>query len=89
MRKPSTLHGALDRRVVPGDDQASPRGCGAPALDVLPHVRATGITAYLSNGGTLEHAQQIAGHAAPKTTKLYDRPADAVTVDEIERIVIQ
>ena len=31
---------------------------------------ATGITAYLSNGGTLEHAQQIAGHASPKTTKL-------------------
>ena len=36
----------------------------------------------------LEHAQQIAGHASPKTTKLYDRTADTVTVDEIERIVI-
>ena len=46
--------------------------------------RATGITAYLSNG----HAQQIAGHASPKTTKLYDRTADTVTVEEIERIVI-
>ena len=46
------------------------------------------ITAYLSNGGTLEHAQQIAGHASPKTTKLYDRTADTLTVDEIERIVI-
>ena len=33
----------------------------------------TGTTAYLSNAGTLEHAQQIAGHASPKTTKLYDR----------------
>ena len=40
-----------------------------------------------SNGGTLEHGQQIAGHASPKTTKLYDRTADTVTVDEIERIV--
>ena len=40
--------------------------------------RATGITAYLSNGGTIEHAQQIAGHASPKTTKLYDRTSDAV-----------
>ena len=49
---------------------------------------ATGITAYLSNGGTLEHAQQIAGHASPKTTKLYDRTADTITDDEIERIVI-
>ena len=46
------------------------------------------ITAYLSNGGTLEHAQRIAGHASPKTTKLYDRTADTITVDEIERIVI-
>ena len=43
-------------------------------------ARATGITAYLSHGGTLEHAQQIAGHASPKTTKLYDRTADTVTV---------
>ena len=42
-------------------------------------------TIDLSNGGTLEHAQQIAGHASPKTTKLYDRTADTVTVDEIER----
>jgi len=50
--------------------------------------RATGITAYLSNGGTLEHAQQIAAHASPKTTKLYDRTADTITLDEIERIVI-
>ena len=50
--------------------------------------RATGITAYLSNGGTLEHAQQIAGHASPKTTKLYDRTADEVTVKDIEKIGI-
>ena len=35
--------------------------------------RATGITAYLQNGGTLEHAQQIAAHQSPRTTKLYDR----------------
>ena len=44
--------------------------------------RATGIAAYLSNGGTLEHAQQIAGRAFPKTTKLYDRTADTITVDK-------
>ena len=36
----------------------------------------------------LEHAQQIAGHASPRTTKLYDRTADTVTLEEIERIVI-
>ena len=50
--------------------------------------RATGITAYLQNGGTLEHAQQIAAHESPRTTKLYDRTRDQITLDEIERIVI-
>jgi hypothetical protein len=37
---------------------------------------------------TLEHAQQIAAHASPKTTKLYDRKADTISLDEIERIMI-
>ncbi|MGE3563035.1 MAG: tyrosine-type recombinase/integrase [Phycisphaerales bacterium] len=37
--------------------------------------RATGITAYLKNGGLLEHAQYMAAHASPTTTKLYDRRA--------------
>lgn len=50
--------------------------------------RATGITAYLSNGGTLEHAQRIAAHESPRTTKLYDRTSDEITLDEIERILI-
>jgi integrase/recombinase XerD len=50
--------------------------------------RATGIAAYLENGGTIEHAQAIAAHESPRTTKLYDRTNDTVTLDEIERIVI-
>lgn len=50
--------------------------------------RATGITAYLNNGGTLERAQQIAAHSSPRTTKLYDRTNDELTLDEIERIQI-
>ena len=50
--------------------------------------RATGITAYLSNKGTLEKAQQIAGHESPRTTKLYDRTNDEISLDEIERILI-
>jgi integrase/recombinase XerD len=50
--------------------------------------RATGITAYLENGGTIEHAQQIAAHESPRTTKLYDRTSDALNLDEIERILI-
>lgn len=50
--------------------------------------RATGITAYLENGGTIEKAQLIAAHESPRTTKLYDRTNDELTLDEIERIVI-
>jgi integrase/recombinase XerD len=50
--------------------------------------RATGITEYLRNGGTIEHAQQIAAHESPRTTKLYDRTTDAISLDEIERIII-
>jgi site-specific recombinase XerD len=48
--------------------------------------RATGITAYLENGGTLEHAQAMAAHESPRTTKLYDRTKERLTLDEIERI---
>ncbi|MFM7319406.1 MAG: tyrosine-type recombinase/integrase [bacterium] len=50
--------------------------------------RATGITNYLEHGGTLEKAQQMANHESPKTTKIYDRTNDAVTLDEIEKIAI-
>ena len=78
----------LTRRVVLAMIKRRAAAAGLPLSTCCHTFRATGITAYLSNGGTLEHAQQIAGHASPKTTKLYDRTADTVTVDEIERIVI-
>jgi integrase/recombinase XerD len=50
--------------------------------------RATGITAYLKNNGTLEAAPQIANHESPRTTKLYDRRADEISLDEVEKISI-
>jgi hypothetical protein len=50
--------------------------------------RATGITAYLKNKGTLETAQQLANHGSPRTTKLYDRRQDAISLDEVEKISI-
>jgi integrase len=50
--------------------------------------RATGITAYFKNKGTLEHAQTIANHASPRTTKLYDRRSDEISLDEVEKIAI-
>lgn len=48
--------------------------------------RATGITAYLQNGGTLENAAAMANHASTRTTQLYDRRRDDVSLDEVERI---
>jgi integrase/recombinase XerD len=51
-----------------------------------PHsFRATRITNFLENGGTLEVAQRIAGHADSRTTKLYDRRGQRVLVEDMER----
>ncbi len=50
--------------------------------------RATGITTYLQNGGMLEHAQTLANHESPRTTKLYDRTREELSFDEVERIKI-
>jgi len=64
------------------------RQAGLPETTCCHTFRATGITTYLQNGGTIEHAQQIAAHESPRTTKLYDRTSDAIGLDEIERILI-
>lgn len=48
--------------------------------------RATGITAYLKAGGTLERAAALANHASTRTTQLYDRRRDEASLDEVERI---
>ncbi|HZZ26925.1 MAG TPA: tyrosine-type recombinase/integrase [Pirellulales bacterium] len=61
---------------------------GLSAKTCCHSFRATGITAYLENGGTIENAQAIAAHESPRTTKLYDRTSDEITLDEIERIAI-
>lgn len=63
----------------------------AAASDVATRIgchswRARGITAYLENGGLLEHAQKMAAHASARTTKLYDRRGEAISLDEVERI---
>ncbi len=51
--------------------------------------RATGITAYLKNGGTLESAAAMANHAGTRTTQLYDRRREDITHDEVERIRVK
>ena len=42
---------------------------------------AAGMTAYLKNGGTLEKAAAMANHASTRTTQLYDRRGDEVSLD--------
>ncbi len=64
------------------------RAAGVPDSTCCHTFRATGITTYLQNGGTLENAQTIAAHESARTTKLYDRTSDEITLDEIERILI-
>ncbi|WP_336975219.1 tyrosine-type recombinase/integrase [Sphingobium aromaticiconvertens] len=50
--------------------------------------RATGITTYLKNGGTLENAAAMANHASTRTTQIYDRRRDEITLAEVERVRI-
>ena len=64
------------------------RDAGLDAEICCHTFRATGITAYLANGGTLRKRQPMAAHESPRTTKLYDRTGDEITLDEVERIVI-
>jgi integrase len=64
------------------------RAAELPSSTCCHTFRATGITAYLENGGTIENAAAIAAHESPRTTKLYDRTGDEITLDEVERIAI-
>ncbi len=63
-------------------------GAGIQTLIGCHTFRATGITAYLTNGGKLEVAQQMAAHESARTTGLYDRRGDDISLDEVERILI-
>ncbi len=78
----------ISRREVLAMIKRRARDAGLPDRIGCHTWRATGITTYLLGGGTLERAQQIAAHSSAKTTKLYDRRNDEITLDEIERIVI-
>ena len=100
----SDLRGALFRTIGRGTDELTTtplpqanayamirRRAAAAGIEtkIGNHTfRATGITAYLKNGGRLEKAAAMANHASTRTTQLYDRRGDKVTLDEVERIVI-
>jgi site-specific recombinase XerD len=80
----------LDRRRAWEMVKRRARQAGIETPGVCNHTfRGTGITAYLENPeGRLENAQQMAAHSDPKTTRLYDRRSDEVSMDEVERIGI-
>jgi site-specific recombinase XerD len=81
-----------ERRMTQSDAwrmlQRRSRDAGIPTAVCNHTFRATGITAYLDNGGSLENAQAMAAHESPRTTKLYDRTDDQITLDEVEKIGI-
>jgi len=62
--------------------------CDTQITDFRRRFRATGITAYLDNGGTIENGLAIAAHESHRNTKFYDRTSDELTLDEIEQIAI-
>ena len=61
---------------------------GIPTAIGCHTFRATGLTAYLSNGGRIEVAQRMAGHSNAKTTGFYDRRSDDVSLAEVAKIAI-
>ena len=85
--------GALSERPMRQGDVCRMVERRAAAAEVLTKIgchsfRAPGITEYLRNGGKLEVAKQMANHESVKTTGLYDRRQDQVSLDEVERIMI-
>jgi site-specific recombinase XerD len=83
--------GLLTRTPLPQANAYAMIGRRAAAAGIATKLgnhsfRATGITAYLKNGGTLEKAAQMANHASTRTTQLYDRRREEISLDEVERI---
>jgi Phage integrase family len=86
--------GVLTDRLMTQSDawrmlQRRARAAGVPTAVCNHAFRATGITAYLDNGGSLENAQAMAAHESPRTTKFYDRTDDQITLDGVEKIGIR
>jgi integrase/recombinase XerD len=78
----------LDRRNAWAMVRKRARAAGILTAVCNHSFRATGITEYLRNSGQLKVAQTMAGHSDPRTTELYDRRKDEVSLDEVERILI-
>jgi integrase/recombinase XerD len=79
----------MDRTSIWKLVQARARACGLEKRVCCHSFRATGITEYMSAGGSLDIAQRIAGHSQLSTTKIYDGSQDRVTMAEIERVSLE
>jgi site-specific recombinase XerD len=80
--------GPLFRTIARGTKQLSDTPLPQANAFAMVRQRATGITTYLKNGGTLQTAATMANHSSTRTTQLYDRRPDDVTLDEVERVLI-
>jgi site-specific recombinase XerD len=62
------------------------KAAGLPSSISNHSFRATGITVHQENGGRLEDAQELAGHADARTTRLYIRRSRKLAQAEVERV---
>ena len=87
-RKSGQLSGRrLQRQEVYDIIGQRAEGAGLTGVKYGNHTwRGTGITLFLENGGAMDLAQDIAGHADPRTTRLYDRRAERIRQNDIELI---
>ena len=77
-------------RALEGSHRNTPSAAPRPLAKIGNHrFRATGITAYLKNGGRLEIAQQMANRESSRTTRLYDRRGEEITLDEVDAWVFE
>lgn len=81
------LDSSPSRQTITGMIKRHAEAAGIATPGLGSHaMRATGITTFLSNEGALATAQEIAGHADVKTTRLYDRRGSRANISEIERV---
>ena len=82
------LRSAMTRQTALKMIKRRVRDAGLPGEITNHSFRGTGITEYLRNGGIQEIAARIAGHESTRTTQLYNRTHEELSLDEIERIHI-
>jgi len=64
------------------------RDAGVTAESCCHTFRATAITEYVRNGGSVENARKMAAHASTRTTNMYIRVDEEMKLEEVERVRI-